>query len=67
MKAVKIIEVIGTSENSLQEAVENAVVEAAKTVRNINGVDVLGWTAQVKDGKITCWNANVKVAFEVER
>jgi len=47
--------------------VENAVLEAAKTVRNINGIDVLGWTAKVSNGKITCWNANVKIAFEIER
>lgn len=67
MAAIKIIEVIGTSSNSMQEAVDNAVTEATKTVRNISGLDVLGWTAKVENDKIVSWNANVKIAFEVER
>jgi len=67
MPAIKIIEIIGTSENSMQEAVENAVAEAAKTVRHITGVDVIGWTAKAEEGRIVGWNANVKIAFEVER
>lgn len=65
--AIKIIEVIGVSENSMEDAVENAVEEAAKTVRKIQGVDVLGMTAKVEDGKIVSWSADVKIAFEVER
>lgn len=67
MAAIKIIEVIGTSSDSMQGAVENAVTEATKTVRKISGIDVLGWTAKIENGKIISWNANVKIAFEVER
>ncbi len=65
--AIKIIEVIGTSPTSMQGAVENALGEAAKTLRHISGIDVLGFTAKVEDGKIISWNANVKLAFEVEK
>ncbi len=67
MAAIKIIEVIGTSPNSMQAAVEDAIEEASKTVRKISGIDVLGWTAKVENDKIVSWNANVKIAFEVER
>jgi hypothetical protein len=65
--AIKIIEVIGTSENSMEDAVKNAVSEASKTIRNISGVDVLGFTAKAQSGAIVSWSANVKIAFEVER
>lgn len=65
--AIKIIEVIGTSTSSMEDAVKNAVEETSKTIRNISGVDVLGHTAKVEDGKIVSWNSNVKIAFEVER
>jgi flavin-binding protein dodecin len=65
--AIKIIEVIGVSSESMEEAVENAVEEVSKTIRNISGVDILGYTAKVEDGKIVSWSANVKIAFEVER
>ncbi|HDJ89807.1 MAG TPA: dodecin domain-containing protein [Thermoprotei archaeon] len=64
---VKVIELIGSSKNSWEEAARNAVKEAAKTVRHIVGVDVVGFTAKVKDGDIVEYRANVKVAFIVER
>lgn len=64
---VKIIEVIGISESSWEDAVQTAIQEASKTVRNITGIDVVGQTAEVADGKITKYKANVKIAFLVER
>jgi len=67
MAAIKIIEGIGTSEKSIEDAICHALDCAHQTVRRIQGVDVVGLTAKVQDGKIICWNANVKIAFEVER
>ena len=67
MTVVKIIALVGTSEKSWEDAVRQAVKEAAKTVRNIVGVHVVGFTAKVKDGEITEYRANVKIAFVVER
>ena len=66
MSVVKIIELVGSSDKSWQDAVDNAVKRAAKTVRNIRGVDVLGWTGKVEDGKIVEYRANVKISFVVE-
>ena len=67
MATVKIIELLGISDESWEKAVETAVKEASKTIRNITGVDVVGWKAEVKDGKIVAYKANVKIAFLVER
>jgi len=67
MAIVKIIELIGISDKSWQEAAENAISEAGKTVRNITGINVIGWTAEIKNGKIINYKANVKIAFMVER
>jgi len=67
MPVVKIIELIGSSPDSWNEAAQNAVTEAAKTVKNIKGVHVKRCTAKVKDNKIVEYNANVKIAFIVER
>jgi len=66
VSVVKIIELVGTSDKSWQDAVENAVRRASRTVRNIRGVDVLGWTGRVEGGKIIEYRANVKVSFVVE-
>ena len=65
--AVKILELIGSSEKSWEDAVQEALRDAAKTVRNIVGVDVLGFKADVKNGKLTRYKARVKIAFTVER
>ena len=63
---VKIIEVIGISTSSFEDAVSQGVARASKTVKNINGLDILGQTAEVKDGKITEYRVNMKLAFVVE-
>jgi len=67
MTVVKIIELIGSSTIGWSEAAQNAVTEAAKTVKNVKGVHVKRCTAKVKDNKIVEYNANVKIAFIVER
>jgi len=67
MTVVKIIELIGSSPNGWNEAAQNAVTEAAKTVRNIKGVHVKRCTAKVKNDKIVEYSADVKIAFIVER
>jgi len=67
MTVVKIIELIGSSPIGWSEAAQNAVTEAAKTVKGIKGVHVKRCTAKVKDNKIVEYNANVKIAFIVER
>lgn len=66
MPVVKVIELVGCSSEGLQEAVESAVEEAAKTLRNLRGVDVIGWTARIEGDKIVEYRANVKVSFLVE-
>jgi hypothetical protein len=62
----KVVELIGSSPNSWEEAAENAVEAAAKTIRNIRGVDVQHCTAKVKDNRIVEYRVDVKIAFIVE-
>jgi len=64
--AVKVIEVIGESSKSWEDAAQNAVKAAAKTVRNIVGIEAVGWTAAVKNGEITKYKTTTKIAFGVE-
>lgn len=63
MAVVKVLELVGESSSDWQDAVASAVREASKTVKNISGVEVANWTAQVKSGEIVEFKANVKVAF----
>jgi hypothetical protein len=66
MSVVKVVELIGSSPDSWEDAVRNAVGAAARTVRNIKGVDVKRWTAKVENNRIVEYRAVVKIAFIVE-
>ena len=66
MTVVKIVELVGSSDKGWEEAIENAVNLAAKTIRNIRGVNVVGWTGKVEGSKIVEYRANTKISFVVE-
>jgi flavin-binding protein dodecin len=66
MSVAKIIELVGSSTESWEDAVRSAVAEASRTLRGVTGVDVQDWTASVEDGEIVEYKANVKVAFGIE-
>lgn len=65
MTTVKIVELVGESNDNWEGAVRNAVNEACKTLDNVTGVHVDHFTADVKDGNIIDYKANVKIAFGV--
>jgi flavin-binding protein dodecin len=62
----KVVELIGSSPNSWEEATANALEAASRTIRNITGIDVQHCTAKVKDNRIVEYRADVKIAFVVE-
>ncbi len=66
MSVAKVIELVGQSEKSFDDAIENALETASESIRNIHGLDVLDMTADVENGKIIKYRANVKIAFRYE-
>ena len=66
MKTIKVIELIGTSNTSWEDAANNAVKEAQETVSGITGVELVGQTARVENGVIAEYRANLKLAFLVK-
>jgi dodecin len=66
-KVVKIVELMGVSEESFSDAVRQAVKEASKTIRNITGVEVIKATAEVEDDEIFEYHVTVRLAFVVDR
>lgn len=63
MPAVKVLELVGSSPRDWHDAVENAVKEAQSLVSDVVGVEVYNWTANVRNGNISEYKANVKVAY----
>ncbi|MHB9093990.1 MAG: dodecin family protein [Eubacteriales bacterium] len=60
---VKVVEMIGESQSSWKGAVQNAVKEASRRFDNITGVEVYNLTADVVDGDLIDYKANVKIAY----
>lgn len=63
--AVKVIEVIGISDESWEDAADQAVAKASESVKGITGIEVVSQTARVREGKITQYHATIKLAFVV--
>jgi dodecin len=64
MAVVKIIELVGSSNTSSDDAVNQALAEARKTLRNIKAVDVV--STGLRGESLDEWRAHVRVAFLVE-
>ena len=65
MSIVKVIEVIASSEKSFDDATQNALNEAAKSVKNIKSIYIKEMTANVTDNKIVSYGVNAKISFTV--
>ncbi|MEJ7738779.1 MAG: dodecin family protein [Chitinophagaceae bacterium] len=66
MAIVKVIELIASSEKSIDDAIRNALAEASKTIRNIDSIYVEDIKVHVKDGQITTFGVNCKISFRIE-
>jgi len=66
MTTYKIIDIVGTSEKNFADAAKNAVIEAAKTVRNIRRAEVTKLDVKVENDKAVLYRAEVKLSFEIE-
>lgn len=67
MPVLKVVEILANSKVSWEDAADNAVKEASKSIKNIASLYVQEQSAVVKDGKIVEYRTNVKVTFEVKR
>jgi flavin-binding protein dodecin len=65
-KVFKQIELTGTSTTSMEEAVQAAVAEASRTVRNMSWFQVTETRGAIKDGKVAEWQVTLKIGFKVE-
>ena len=62
----KKIELTGSSRNSIEEAVQNAIAKAAETIRNMRWFEVTETRGYLENNAIAYWQVTVKVGFTVE-
>ena len=66
MPIVKVIEIIASSEKGIEDALQQAVAEASKTLHNIDSIYVKDIKAHVKDNKITTYGLICKISFRLD-
>ena len=62
----KIIEVVGSSEKSWEEAAKNAVETAGKTLRDLRIAEVSEIDLKIENGKVAAYRTRVKLSFKYE-
>ena len=67
MAVIKTIDLVGVSTESWRDAAHQALSEAAKTIRGIDEMEILGTSAIVKDGEIAEYHTSVRISFRIER
>lgn len=65
MAVLKVIELLGNSTVSFEDAIQNVITEASKTVKNIKSVYVQDAQVKVTDNKIAEYRVNTKVSFSI--
>ncbi|MDD5114225.1 MAG: dodecin family protein [Methylobacter sp.] len=61
----KKIELTGSSSVGIQEAIENAVNKAAKTIHDMRWFEVVETRGHIADGKVAHWQVTIKIGFSL--
>ena len=62
----KVIELVGSSPNSWEEAATRAVEEAGKTLKNLRIAEINKLDMKIESGKVTAYRARVSLSFKYE-
>ncbi len=62
----KIIELVGTSDTSWEEAAKNAVETASKSLRNLRIAEITKLDMKIENGKVASYRARVNVSFKYQ-
>jgi flavin-binding protein dodecin len=62
----RITEVVGTSPESVQQAIRNGIARVSRTVRNVEWFEATEIRGQVHDGEISAFQVSLKVGFKLE-
>ena len=62
----KIIELVGTSKTSWEDATKSAIVKASKTLRDLRVAEVTKLDVVIEDGEVAAYRARLTVSFKYE-
>ena len=62
----KVVELVGSSTQGTDKAIQNAISRAGKTLRNLDWFEVVETRGHLDKGKIAHWQVKIKVGFRME-
>jgi len=62
----KTIELTGTSQKSMEAAIENAVAKASQSLHNLRWFEVVETRGAIEKGKVGAWQVTVKISFTLD-
>ncbi len=62
----KKIEIVGSSSESIEDAIDNAIRAAAKSVKHLNWFEVVETRGHIEDGRVSHYQVVLKIGFRVE-
>jgi flavin-binding protein dodecin len=62
----KLLELVGSSTTSTDDAIQNAIARAAETVKYLEWFEVLETRGHIKDGKVAHFQVTIKVGFRID-
>jgi flavin-binding protein dodecin len=62
----RVTEIVGTSPDSVQQAIRNGVARASKTLRNLDWFETREIRGQIVDGEVTHFQVTMKVGFRLD-
>jgi len=65
-RTYKKLEIVGTSSNSIEEAIQNAISETSKSVSNLDWFEVVETRGHIVDNKVAHFQVTIKIGFRIE-
>ncbi|PYQ33579.1 MAG: hypothetical protein DMF57_08960 [Acidobacteria bacterium] len=62
----KMVEIVGTSDNSFAKAVASGVQRASKSLRNLDWFEVIEMRGRITNGKVSQYQVKIKIGFRLE-
>jgi len=62
----KKVELVGSSKESIEAAIENAIQTASASLRNLDWFEVIDTRGHIKDGKVSHYQVELKVGFRIQ-
>ena len=63
----KVLELVGSSEKSIEDAIQNAITRASKTLREMKWFEVLQTRGHIENGSVRHYQVPLKVGFTLEK